>query len=367
MSKIQWTEETWNPVVGCTPVSPGCLNCYAGTLAPRLAAMGQAQYADLTVHRCIYRHPGSPTRAVFNGTVRCLDDALGKPLARKKPTMYFVCSMGDLFHEAVPFEFIDRVFAVMALCPQHTFQVLTKRPERMAEYLSGATAEGSERVPADKRRRNAIADAIVHGWSRWRDYPRPCPAFELRSGHTWPLPNVWLGTSVEDQARLDERVPHLLRCPAAVRFLSCEPLLGALEFGATFYRYMSKASGLRYQNVHSAGDHDVLPGVDWVIVGGESGAHARYCETTWIRGVVDQCKATGVPVFVKQLGARCLSWGPDDRIYADWEFYAARGYVQPNDCWELPLRDRKGGDMAEWPEDLRVREMPSVAGVWGVV
>jgi protein gp37 len=341
MSKIQWTEETWNPVVGCTPVSPGCLNCYAATLAPRLAAMGQAQYAELTVRKT---DGDGHARAVFNGTVRCVGEALDKPLRRKKPTMYFVCSMGDLFHEGVPFGFIDRVFAVMALCPQHTFQVLTKRPERMAEYLNQPASLAFRRVCA------AMSD-MGH---------RPTTG-------TWPLAHVWLGTSAEDQARLEERVPHLLRCPAVVRFLSCEPLLGdiARHLGVLFDGGPIHLRGLD--------PIDTRGKIDWVIVGGESGAHARPCRVEWVRSVVAQCKAAGVPVFVKQLGAKPVVCDVHCNTVPEWVSdwldtgVAYENVGPPSDPeHRIKLCDRKGGDMTEWPADLRVREMPVEPWVGGV-
>lgn len=324
MSKIEWTGETWNPVVGCTPVSPGCLNCYAAGMAVRLESMGTRGYAPVDGVRIAEVRNG---RAVFTGSVRLVEDALAVPLRRKKPTTWFLCSMGDLFHPDVPFDFIDRVFAVMALCPQHTFQVLTKRPERMAEYFA----------------RVEVVEAI----KMYAGVGGPWP---------WPIPNVWLGTSAEDQTRLDDRVPHLLRCPAAVRFLSCEPLLGELDLDAAGATPCDAADvGGPWDNPHVG----YAPGVDWVIVGGESGPHARPCRVDWIRSVVAQCKAAGVPVFVKQLGGR--------PVIADTELWERDGR-----CWEtmeptgelvqMKVHDkgRKGGDPAEWPEDLRVREMPGV-------
>ena len=268
----------WNPVTGCSAVSDGCKNCYAATMTGRLAGMkhSKAKYAGLL-----------NSSGHFNGTVRCHEDVLDKPLNRRKPTTYFVNSMSDLFHAGVPFEFIDKVFAVMmALCPQHTFQILTKRPERMAEYL------------------------YWHG------------QFTEDGG---PLPNVWLGTSVENQQAADERIPHLLKCPAAVRFLSIEPLLGAIDF-----LYGPQAWGL-------------LTDIDWAIIGGESGSGARPCNVAWIRSLIDQCKAAGVPAFVKQLG-KVPYWAEH------------RGVAKT--IHELRLKHPKGGDMSEWPEDLRVREMP---------
>lgn len=355
MSKIQWTEKTWNPVVGCTPVSPGCLNCYAATMAPRLAAMGQKAYVGLTVKRkgsCVAAGPvdetpplqvGKVSRNVFNGTVRCLPERLSIPLHWRKAKMVFVNSMSDLFHESVPFEFIDRAFAVMALCPQHTFQILTKRPERMAEYLMSRDREEGEH-------REQVWNAKV------RLQGKPV------SPMVWPLPNVWLGTSVEDQKRADERIPWLLKCPAAVRFLSCEPLLGEIDLD----RWLWKRCGAGC----STAGYDSAPGFPgghrcntcnspgyvasrenhWVIAGGESGPQSRACDIAWIRSIVKQCTDARVPVFVKQLGA--MVSGQID--HPDNEGYGVSG---------VRLEDRKGGDMAEWPEDLRVREFPVSEGI----
>lgn len=291
MSKIQWTERTWNPIAGCTPVSPGCLHCYAAAMSHRLEAMGNARYRGLTVLR-----NGILT---FDSTINLGGDALMIPMKVRKPAMFFVNSMSDLFHEGVPFEFIDRVFAVMALCPRHVFQVLTKRPERMAEYLASPTVE---------YRIACISVAMQDDRSRFVN--------QCGTHGGWLLRNVWLGASVEDQQRADERIPHLLRCPAAVRFLSVEPLLGPVDL-----------------RDHLDGNP---PG--WVITGGESGPRARPCGVNWIRSIVAQCQAAGVPVFVKQLGSNA---------------------IQSSQGRKIKLRDRKGGDPAEWDEDLRVREWPT--------
>jgi protein gp37 len=319
MSNIEWTEKTWNPVVGCTPVSPGCLNCYAATMARRLEAMGQKDYQpkhelgtpyDSGTIRIAEVKNG---RAVFTGDVRCLPDRLHEPLRRKKPTTWFVNSMSDLFHEAVPFDFICQVFATMFSAPQHIFQVLTKRPERMRECLSHPDFRETMLMHA--------------GWG---------------GPIEWPLPNVWLGASVEDQPRADERIPHLLRCPAAVQFLSCEPLLGAINF----------------MNADGDGWRGGMRGaIHWVIVGGESGPNARPCDVAWIRSIVNQCKGSGVPCFVKQLGSV-------PRIHTSPEHTSFPNDVKTlmkNGGYLVCLNDRKGGDMAEWPEDLRVREMPAAA------
>jgi len=266
-SKIEWTDATWNPVTGCTRASAGCDNCYAVTMTKRLEAMGQEKYSGLV----------NIGKNHFNGVVKCHEDELLKPLGWRKPRRVFVNSMSDLFHKEVPFAFIDKVFAVMALCPQHTFQVLTKRPERMAEYLV-------------KDRRPDWAwqvkgDLCPKGWRE-----RHIPAVD------GPLPNVWLGTSVEDQKAADERIPHLLRCPAAVRFLSCEPLIGPIS--------LEEWDG----DIHPDAEYECMsaykPGpLDWVIAGGESGPNARPMHPDWARSLRDQCQASGVPFFFKQWGA----------------------------------------------------------------
>ena len=189
MSKIEWTEKTWNPASGCTKISDGCKNCYAETMAKRLKAMGIKEYENgfaVTLH---------PSR-------------LREPLERKKPTMYFVCSMGDLFHEDVPFEFVDRIWAVMAAASQHTFQILTKRPDRMNEYLK--QQKYSQNYVGIAMARIAGAEGKIRDFSQ-------------------PLTNVWLGTTAENQEQADKRIPILLDTPAALRFVSIEPMVGAIN------------------------------------------------------------------------------------------------------------------------------------------
>ncbi len=210
-SKIEWTEATWNPVTGCSKISDGCKNCYAERLASRLRVMGSARYRngfDITLHA----------------------DLLEMPKRWRKPRVVFVNSMSDLFHDHVPVEFIQRVFDTMQSCPQHTFQVLTKRTARL----------------------RAMADKLP-----------------------WPK-NVWMGVSVENAAVM-HRVDDLRAVPAAVRFLSCEPLLGPMQ-------------DLRLESIH------------WVIVGGESGPHARPMDKAWVMGILRQCRQAGVPFFFKQWG-----------------------------------------------------------------
>ncbi len=333
MTNIEWTDATWNPVVGCSRVSAGCDHCYAVGMTRRLEGMSKAPgfgryrsrkeaYQGLTIElpqAAIDKGCGVNGRH-FNGEVRCVEEALGVPLGWKRPKRIFVNSMSDLFHPKVPFEFIDKVFAVMALCPQHTFQVLTKRPERMAEYLR----------------------CIDVGFDVWFEASKR-KSLDALNG-PWPLPNVWLGTSCEDQAAADERIPHLLQCPAAVRFLSCEPLLGLIDLSAFFSPGFCGGSDTAY--TYNAGVH-------WTIIGGESGPNARPCNVDWIRSIVRQCRDAAVPCFVKQLGAFIQS--------STSEPWFGKGRTEAEHCgitrWFTV--DRKGGDPSEWPEDLRVREMPN--------
>lgn len=242
---IQWTEATWNPTTGCTKVSQGCKNCYAKHQAwPRLAASQGTVYFG---------------REFEN--VQTHDQRLDQPIRWRKPRRIFVNSMSDLFHEDIPDEFIERVFAVMARCPHHEFQVLTKRADRMLNwFLHGP------------------------GWS-----PSGDELFKAASGR-WPLPNVWLGVSCEDQATADERIPLLLQTPAAVRWISAEPLLGPLSIGL----YLTRSNHRTEAPGHA--------GLDWVVVGGESGPNARPMHPAWARTLRDQCVASRVPFFFKQIG-----------------------------------------------------------------
>jgi protein gp37 len=338
---IAWTESTWSPITGCERCSPGCAHCYAEQLtATRLAH--QPKYLGLAVV--------TPSgEAHWTGEVRCHEDELTKPLHWKKPRMIFVNSMSDTFHKDVPDEFIAAIFGIMAAAPQHTFQVLTKRAERLPRWFAwhAEQTEGRYRLPAIIE--HAAATLRKAGDSQTAD--RLCGAANRAVGKdNWPLPNVWLGVSVENQEWADERIPHLLATPAAVRFLSCEPLLGPVDVTAIRRTqaegFMRPLDG-RFNRVH------------WVIAGGESGSEARPCHVEWVRSLVRQCKDAGVACFVKQLGSRpvCRFDGDD----AGPDGFDASDYLSldgdPALC--VPrLSDRKGGDPSEWPADLRVREFP---------
>ena len=281
---IEWTDSTWNIVTGCSVVSPGCTNCYAMKLAgTRL--QNHPSRAGLT--------QDSKAGPVWTGEVRLNEEWLDQPLRWKKPRKIFVCAHGDLFHESVPDEWIDRVFAVMALTSRHAYQVLTTRPERMRNYIL--------------RLSRNIQPLETHARDLGYTFH-----FQGLSTLPWPIPNIWLGVSVEDQKRADERIPVLLNTPAAIRFISAEPLLGPIDIrsfvghhvthGACVkcgvYHPATLLNGCDYQNLDEP--------IDWVIVGGESGPGARPMHPDWARSLRDQCQAAGVAYLFKQWG----SWKP---------------------------------------------------------
>src|SRR5581483_3703572 len=319
---IEWTDSTWNPIRGCSRVSEGCRNCYAEKVAYRFSGPGQPYEGLVRINASGERKPE------WNGQVQFVEKHLldplkwkGKPLFSKslgKRVGYasglriFVNSMSDLFHENVPDEWIDRIFAVMALCPQHIFQVLTKRPQRMLEYLSSLDFE-QDRHPWGKA-------ATSLGVS-------PC-AESMIEDAAFPLPNVWLGVSVEDQKAADERIPLLLQTPAAVRFISAEPLLGQVDLSRIdivewmkrdYAKKLEHAKGTMHEEMLAEiveavnrckweegrawrnaltgawfdgwdGDDNPEPSyatLDWVIVGGESGPGARPMHPDWVRNLYD--------------------------------------------------------------------------------
>lgn len=330
---IAWTSSTWNPIRGCSRVSEGCRNCYAERVAARFThtrPRGNTGSRGVPVENGPFA--GFATSKGWTGRVELVEKALLLPLRWRKPRRIFVNSMSDLFHENLPDEAIDRVFAVMALSPRHTFQILTKRAERMRKYLTTR----SKSAQPWKNAARTVGYALE---------------FEGVSLVPFPLPNVWLGVSAEDQKTADERIPLLLQTPAAVRFVSAEPLLEAVDLTSQFGMLMSDEDG-EYGPVLS-------PGLSWVITGGESGPGARPCDIAWIRSIVQQCKAAGVPCFVKQMGARPIERPSSFEEKLAFLQRKRTGPVVINaDGANLVLRDRKGADPAEWPEDLRVQEFP---------
>lgn len=272
-STIEWTETTWNPTTGCDRISPGCSNCYALTLAKRLKAMERKRIAqgNLDPAKAKYQNDGDPRTSGPGFGVAFHQDALTEPLRWRKPRLVFVNSMSDVAHAHVSDTEIARVFTTMALAPQHRFQVLTKRPRRLGRLLGSQTfvdtvwaemerLSADEAVPLDRSVRGSVRKRVAN-WNALSP---------------WPLPNVWIGTSIESDAYC-WRADDLRRTPAAVRFLSCEPLLGPLP------------------------SLD-LAGISWVIVGGESGPNFRPLELDWVRDIRDRCRALDVALFFKQIG-----------------------------------------------------------------
>lgn len=241
-TSIEWTDASWNPVVGCTEISPGCANCYAARLASTRLKNSPA-YKGLALHADMM---DDPTKPRWNGVVRVLPERLEEPLHWKKPRRIFVCDMGDLFHESVTDDQIKSVWLTMHRASWHTFQVLTKRADRMQDF---------------------------------------CNTWGVKT-----LTNVWLGVSVENQHFADERIPLLVQTPAMVRFISAEPLLGPLDL-QRFQEHLPSAVHLGW-----------LDGIEWVICGGESGPGARPMHPDWARSLRDQCQTAGVPFFFKQWG-----------------------------------------------------------------
>lgn len=356
MTQIQWTEQTWNPIVGCSIVSAGCKNCYAMQMAGRLAGMENSQQYHGTVKKV-------NGNTVWTGKVAMASaKTLTAPLRRKKPTMYFVNSMGDLFHPNVPDEWIDQVFAVMALCPQHTFQILTKHAERMRGYLTPPAGSGKQDL------QNTLAwetcgRLAKKVWPNWfsEEIDGPHRSRVIQAGCTWPLPNVWLGVSVEDQARADERIPLLLETPAAIRFVSAEPLLGPIDFHC-IAQNVSALAGLTCHPTNKPyvpNNYTLSPPIDWVICGGESGPKARPMHPDWARALRDQCVAANVPFFFKQWG----SWMPIPDDHHPILYTNNKGSVRSCsfkvDGQQFVYRNKKGAgrllDGREW------NEMPEVA------
>lgn len=291
-TSIQWTDATWNPIRGCSRVSPGCEHCYAEGVAARFSGPG-LPFEGLARRTA----KGLPQ---WTGKVRLVAEKLADPLRWKRPRRIFVNSVSDLFHDDLSNEEIAAVFGAMAAAPRHTFQVLTKRPKRMRAWLDWV--QNLADPPSLE------CAAFLLGTEPGLDGPIHCK-YGPEPDAPWPLRNVWLGVSVEDQRRANERIPILLDTPAAVRFVSAEPLLEAVDLRA-------------------------FRGLDWVIVGGESGREARLFDPDWARRVVADCHAIGATPFVKQMGRRPI-------------------------C--LILKDSHGGDWDEWPEDLRVRRFPGGA------
>ena len=279
MSNIEWTDKTWNPISGCTKISEGCKNCYAEKMANRLKAMGIKGYENgfaVTLHRA----------------------KLDEPLNRKKPTMYFVCSMADIFHDEVPFEFVDRIIETVEYSPQHTFQILTKRPERMKQYFE------------DRLLKSKINWVLKNGMPK----------------------NLWLGVTAENQEQADKRIPILLDTPAAVRFVSIEPMLEKINLqwiksSARWEKLIINVLKGEVSHVTNDNGHYKTQSkkIDWIIVGGETGAKARPLQYEWVKAIQEQCKASNVPFFFKKWG----KLGQTDKTLVD-------GHIDGVECRAMP-------------------------------
>ena len=265
MSKIEWTNKTWNPIVGCEKISEGCKNCYAEKFAKRLVNNPNPKIANK------YMSVIAPNG--WTGYTHLEESELENPSHWKKTAMIFVCSMGDLFHESVPFEWIEKVFNVIATNPQHIYQVLTKRPEIALEYFKYFGNEIKK----------AGFDSIPSQSSNPFDYYDP-------------LPNVWIGTTIENQSHI-KRIEDLLNIPTQVKFLSAEPLLSDIKLSTPYYNFLT---GIKDVSSHGINKSIQDKKIDWVITGPETGPGARPCKKEWIESLYQQCKVAGVPFFDKK-------------------------------------------------------------------
>lgn len=316
-TKIQWSDKTWNCLIGCSKVSQGCKNCYAEQQAPsvlrriRPSAKSDRGLATVDAYEQALDLSGETPR--WSGRAVPMLHKLFEPLTWRKPQLVFVNSMSDVFHPSVPFEFISAMFGVMAACPHLTFQILTKHPERALEWHQWATRSNDDQSP----RLESCFWSLQHEIELLGDDDGP-----MHKQHSadpdgpWPLPNVWVGVSVEDQITAERRIPHLLKLPAQVRWVSYEPALEPVGF----WPWISECDTR----------------LDWIVVGGESGPKARPFSLCWAASVINEGHTHGVPVFVKQLGAHPMEIIAEGR----------------------KLKDRHGGDPREWPAGLNVRQFP---------
>ncbi len=323
-SAIEWTMRTWNCLIGCSKKSKGCMNCYAIRVAWRLMHNPNPKIAK--------RYEGvverdSAGRLNWTGRINFDDEVLMMPLRWRTPSRIFVNSESDIFHRNVKRDWIDRMFAVMALCPQHTFQLLTKEAQTAFEYLS------------DPETPLRIGDASYndHGVLFTGDPECVSEDFPYLE---WPLPNVWMGVSTEDQETADKRIPYLLKTPAAVRWISAEPLLGPVDVERFLdplgfqcidpdctHRYLPFVNEDDYETLTADNDPICLdcgqvgtwtgyePGLDWVVAGGESGPGARPMHPDWALSLRDQCTAAGVPFFFKQWGEHAPANGAIPQMF----------------------------------------------------
>lgn len=338
MTNIEWTDKTWQVTHGCSKVAAGCANCYAIRDAHRMAGNPNPKISGprqgLTKVWASGEVSATKHRRVIDwtGVVRTAPENLDKPLRWKKPQRIFVNSNSDLFHPDVPFEFIAAVYGVMAACPRHRFIILTKRPERMLEFYEWSVAPAQLGFRASDTWRAAAASHKVMMPGKLYAKILPADGWQNAAGEPADvLPNVITGASIANQPDADRIIPIILQVPSACRAISLEPMIGPVYLQQNWTSHVGT-----FEDVMADDYKARCPKLDWVIVGGESGPNARPCDVAWIRSIIQQCKAAAVPVFVKQLG----SYDP------------LRGTA-------MGRKDKKGGDPSEWPEDIRVREMPN--------
>lgn len=328
---ISWTSETWNPIRGCSRVNASCVNCYAEAVAIRFSGKSMPYHGLVRLSK----KDGKPLG--WNGKVRFVEDHLTDPLRWKRPRRIFVNSMSDLFHENLPFTTIAAIFGVMAAAHQHTFQVLTKRPARMREWFEWVANDADGASSHVQLCLQDVAGLIGTG-GKWS----PTEA--------WPLPNVWIGTSVGNQEEADAFIPDLLEVPAAVHWVSYEPAHGPIDFThiACEGEEGEPDAFNALLGTPRRWGYDPQKKIDWLVCGGESGPGARPFDVAWARSVIKQCREHKTPCFIKQLGSEPVDMALGLDLKRCWTSAEAQ-----------PVRDRKGGDPDEWPEDLRVREYPA--------
>lgn len=289
-TSIEWTDYSWPVINGCRRKSAGCVNCYAERLAST-----RLRHTERYKGLATYSEHGPR----WTGESRLDRIELAKPLSWKSPRRIFVCDMGDLFYEGNSFEQIAAVYGVIAACPHHTFQILTKRAERMVEFYEWCEKRGTDGLsmfpddPSDWRIRQMLNVAVRRNGANMSKHQN--------HGGPWPLPNLHLGVSVENQDATD-RIEKLLRCPAAVRWVSAEPLLGSIDL--TDVTSWSDTGREQWDTLRREYDDELGrdgPRLDWVVVGGESGPDARPMHPDWARSLRDQCRSAGVPFFFKQM------------------------------------------------------------------
>jgi protein gp37 len=366
-TKIEWCTETWNPIAGCTKVSPGCDHCYAERMANRLAniALKDDHHGEYFRVDGIGKYAMVTLDDKWNGKTFFDESQIVKPFRWKVPRKIFVISMGDLFHESVVFADIDQVITVIAMNPQHTFLVLTKRPDRMKRYFENRLDPWDYlKIHAYNLSEYLINGKMPEGWMWDPQYLDDGEGgydkdSELIWEGAWPLKNLWLGVTAENQEYANKRIPILLQIPAIKRFVSVEPMLGPIDFyepqmGNEHYNTLKGFGDISGGNGHFGG-----PKLDWVICGGESGPGARPLHPDWVRSIRDQCKEANVPFFFKQ-------WG----MYRPFEptaqppFYRDVASNVEYDGHGMNFYDQYSGEPGKWKGGQWIEDLETQDCIW---